>query len=66
MKLTVNGEQINLEREMSIDDFLRSRGVSEKMVGVEYNRNWVRHEDWPKIILQENDRLEIIRIMAGG
>ncbi len=66
MKLTVNGEQTTLEREMSIADFLRSRSVSETLVGVEHNLTWVRREDWPKIILKENDRLEVIRIMAGG
>jgi len=36
------------------------------LVGVEHNLTWVRREDWPKIMLKENDRLEIIRIMAGG
>jgi sulfur carrier protein len=66
MKLTINGERVELEREMSIADFLKSRNVSETLVGVEHNLTWVRREDWTKIILQENDRLEIIRIMAGG
>ena len=66
MKLTVNGEPITLEQEMSIADFLRTRSVSETMVGVEHNLTWIRREDWNKITLKENDRLEIIRIMAGG
>jgi thiamine biosynthesis protein ThiS len=66
MKLTVNGEQTTLEREMSIADFLSSRSVSETLVGVEHNLTWVRREDWAKITLKENDRLEVIRIMAGG
>ena len=66
MKLTVNGERIDLEREMSIADFLSSRKVSETLVGVEHNLAWVRREDWAKITLKENDRLEVIRIMAGG
>ena len=66
MKLTVNGERIDLEQEMSIADFLRTRSVSDTMVGVEHNLTWIRREDWTKITLKENDRLEIIRIIAGG
>jgi len=66
MKLTVNGERIDLEREMSIADFLSSRNVSGTLVGVEHNLAWVRREDWANITLKENDRLEVIRIMAGG
>jgi len=66
IKLTVNGEVINLEGEVSLADFLRSKGVFEAMVGVEHNLQWIRREDWPNILLKDNDRLEIIRIMAGG
>ncbi len=66
MKLIVNGEVINLEGGISVAEFLRSRGVAESMVGVEHNLNWILREDWPNTILKENDRLEIIRIMAGG
>ncbi len=66
MKVTINGERIDLEREMSIADFLSSRSVPETLVGVEHNLTWIRREDWAKIILKENDRMEIIRIMAGG
>ncbi len=66
MKLTINGERIDVEEEISIADFLRSRNVSETLVGVEHNLAWIRREDWTKITLKENDRLEVIRIMAGG
>ena len=66
MRLTVNGKEIYLEREMSIVEFLRSRGIVETMVGVELNLTWTRREEWPNITLKENDRVEVIQIMAGG
>jgi thiamine biosynthesis protein ThiS len=66
MRLTVNGKEIDLDREMSISEFLRSRGVTEAMVGVEHNRRWTRREEWPNITLKENDRMEVIQVMAGG
>ena len=66
MRLTVNGKKIYLDREMSIIEFLRSRGVIEAMVGVEHNLSWIRREEWPNIMLKENDRVEVIQIIAGG
>lgn len=66
MRLTVNGKEIHLEREMSIFEFLRSRGVGEGMVAVEHNSSWTPREVWSNILLKENDRVEVIQIMAGG
>ena len=66
MRLTVNGKTTELEIEMSIADFLRARNVAEVLVAVEHNRRWVKREEWSSIVLKEDDRLEVVRIMAGG
>jgi len=66
MRLTVNGKVMHLAHEMSISEFLRSRGLVEALVAVERNLDWTSREDWPAIMLQEDDRLEVVRIMAGG
>ncbi|MBU1209517.1 MAG: sulfur carrier protein ThiS [Proteobacteria bacterium] len=66
MRLIVNGKEICLDREMSIVEFLHSRGIVEAMVAVEHNLSWTRREEWPNITLKENDRVEVIQIMAGG
>ena len=59
MKLTVNGERITLEREMSIADFLRTRSVSETMVGVDaakFLATWTNaHES--KLSVEQRDVL---------
>lgn len=66
MRLTVNGKVMHLEREMSISEFLRWRGLAAALVAVEHNRNWTNREEWAGITLREGDRLEVVRIMAGG
>ena len=66
MKLNVNGKEVHLDREMSLAEFLRSRGVAEAMAVVEYNLTMTRREEWPRITLKENDRVEVVQIMAGG
>ncbi len=66
IQLFVNGQATRLPNEMSIADFLSSRGIAGGMVAVERNREWTRREEWPQIILREQDRLEVIQMMAGG
>jgi thiamine biosynthesis protein ThiS len=66
MRLTVNGKEVHLDREMSIVEFLRSKGIAEAMAVVEHNLTMTRRKEWPDITLKENDRVEVIQIMAGG
>ena len=66
MQLTVNGKETQLAREMSLAEFLHSRGIVSAMVAVEHNLRWTHREDWPVTLLKENDRIEIIQMMAGG
>ncbi len=66
MKVTLNGKEVHLETGMSIAEVLRFKGVGEGAVAIEHNRNWVRREEWPNIILKEDDRVEVIQLMAGG
>jgi thiamine biosynthesis protein ThiS len=66
MRLTVNGKEVHLDREMSIVEFLHSKGIAEAMAVVEHNLTMTRREEWPYITLKENDRVEVVQIMAGG
>jgi sulfur carrier protein len=66
MRLVVNGKETQIAGEMSIREFLSSRSIEPLRVGVEHNLRWTRREDWETIVLKENDRLEIIQMMAGG
>ena len=66
MRLFVNGKAEDLDQEMSIAEFLSLRNVAQALVAVEHNLQWTRREQWSEIVLKENDRLEVVRIMAGG
>ncbi len=66
MRLIVNGKEIEIDGAMTVAEFLAARGLAEAMVAVEHNGNWLRREDWPSAMLGDADRLEIVRIMAGG
>jgi sulfur carrier protein len=66
MRLSVNGRPTELDREMSIAELLQAKGVDGALVAVEHNLDWVRREDWAAVLLSDGDRVEIVRIMAGG
>ena len=66
MHVSVNGKAIILERPTTIADYLASRGMKYTLVSVAYNQEWTVRQDWPRIVLQDNDRLEIMRVVAGG
>lgn len=66
MQVTVNGELVDLEDEMSIAEFLRFRAVAVTTIAVEYNQRLTKREDWTRIVIKENDRLEVVQILGGG
>jgi thiamine biosynthesis protein ThiS len=66
MRLVVNGKEIDFRDGATIADFLREKGMQETLVAVEHNYSWLRREDWSSVSLNVGDRLEIVKIMAGG
>ena len=66
MKIIVNGKDEVVEKGATIACLIASKGMSPDTVIVEYNLDLIREESWYDIVLTENDRLEILRILGGG
>lgn len=66
MRLIINGKDTDLDHEMTISEFLRSKGLPDALVAVEHNHHWLKRDEWGGIVLKENDQLEVIRMIAGG
>ena len=64
--LTINGEQQEVEKGLSLKSLLIKLGLGEKPVVVELNRQALSPSEFEKKILNEGDELEIITIAAGG
>lgn len=61
-----NGRQIEAKLPCFIDEFLVSQGLLPKSVVVEHNGEAVAPSDFAKRKLAAGDRLEIVKIVAGG
>lgn len=66
MKVTVNGKDEILKKEMTVLDYLVEKKVNPDGVIVVYNSVVLNRDDWKETFLKENDTLEIITMMGGG
>ena len=66
MKLSVNGKTVELERPMTVAEYLEARGLKYTLLSVQYNQEPTVRADWRYIVLKDYDRLEITRVVAGG
>ncbi len=63
---TANGASHTGPAGRTIGDFLRERGLKPGLVVVEHNGHALTPAEPDHIQLRDGDRLEIVRIVAGG
>jgi thiamine biosynthesis protein ThiS len=61
-----NGQRVESECPCSLERFLIAQKLLPKSVVVELNGEAVAPSEFPQRQLQSGDRLEIVRIVAGG
>ena len=67
MNITINGEQVQLEKPVTITELLSVRNVSmPDMVSVELNGKILDRKDFDTIRIQEGDTIEFLYFMGGG
>jgi len=64
--LTANGREFTVPAGSTIGDFLRERGFKPGLAVVEHNGQALTPAAPDRTPLQNGDRLEIVRIVAGG
>lgn len=66
MNITCNGEQKNLEQQMTLNDLVLSMDLNPQSLVAEVNGKIVEHGQFPELMLQNGDRVELIRFVGGG
>ena len=61
-----NGKKVAAQLPCTIEEFLVARKLLPRSVVVEHNGHAVAPSEFAKRQLHPNDRLEIVRIVAGG
>jgi sulfur carrier protein len=66
VKVTINGDSRAIERARNITELIAELGLPAPAMLVEHNGFALRREEWPTRTLADGDRIEIVRIVAGG
>ncbi len=68
LRITVNGEERLIPREMTVSELLKEMGIKLRDVGlaVAVNEEVVPKSEYEKRIVKEGDRVEIVQLVGGG
>ncbi len=66
MNIVLNGTPHEINRATHVGELVEELGLPAPVVLVEHNGLALRRDEWPQHPLAEADRIEIIRIVAGG
>ena len=64
--VVANGQEVSLELPCSLEQFLLAQQLPPRSVVVEHNGEAVAPSEFSTRPLKPGDRLEIVRIVAGG
>ena len=66
MTITLNGERREIARAANVAELINELGLPAPAILVEHNGLALRRDEWPGHALAEGDRIELVRIVAGG
>ncbi len=66
MKIIVNGKELKIKDQLTIEKLLEELKVQEKVMAVAVNMNIVKQEKWSQYHIQPNDKIELLHFVGGG
>jgi sulfur carrier protein len=66
MKILLNGESVDAREAKTIAELIERYELPPLSILVEHNGLALHRHEWPKHPLAEGDRIEFIRVVAGG
>ncbi|QGG47818.1 sulfur carrier protein ThiS [Heliorestis convoluta] len=66
MKVTVNGEPVEVASPMSLITYLESKELPLEGLIIEYNGSILSRDGWEKVTFAEGDQIEILMFVGGG
>ena len=66
MTISVNGEPRQIQHAQNVAELIDELALPAPAILVEHNGLALRREEWTARKITENDRIELVRIVAGG
>lgn len=66
--MMVNGKNLSIQELQisSIEELLKKFQLNKNMIAVEINGKVIPKNEWDKVLLKEDDKIELIRFVGGG
>ena len=66
MTISLNGEKTDARGAATVAELVAAYQVSPQSVLIEHNGFALHRREWPERALNEGDRIEMVRVVAGG
>ncbi len=66
ISLTVNGKERELEGSTGLLRFLELSQIEPGFIAIAHNGVVLHHDEYDRVMLEEGDTLEIVRMVGGG
>jgi thiamine biosynthesis protein ThiS len=65
-KIHLNGDVREISDTTDLARLVHSLGLVQKRIAVEVNGTVVSRDRWPKTIINDDDRIEVVHFVGGG
>lgn len=62
----LNGQKYITSENLTISDLISYFAYNKSLLVVEYNKFICSKTEWDQIVIQDNDKIEIVTIVGGG
>lgn len=66
MRVWINGEPAEVKGETNVAELAACYGLQPNTVLIEHNATALHQREWTQRLLAEGDRIEFVRVVAGG
>ncbi|PYT16142.1 MAG: thiamine biosynthesis protein ThiS [Acidobacteria bacterium] len=66
MTIVLNGETRGVPAGATVLALLETIGIAPGRVAIEVNGRVVRRDDYLRLVLRDNDKLEVVHLVGGG
>lgn len=66
MNVIVNGKEINIKEETTVNELLNQLEIKDKVMAVAINMEIVKKDNWSNHLIKEGDKIELLHFVGGG
>jgi sulfur carrier protein len=66
MRVAINGKFGELKEGINVENVLLNYKIKPEGIVVELNQKIIKRDEWQKIVIKENDIIELISFVGGG